>query len=106
MNEKRQITIQELETHFRQLKAEFQKDPYPSLHSRKNKLQKLKQSLLKHEDQLYQALNSDYGERSHFDSMISDFMPSILSMNYTLKHLKKWMKDEKDMRVFCWHLQK
>ncbi|MGL5409528.1 MAG: coniferyl aldehyde dehydrogenase, partial [Shewanella sp.] len=34
----------------------------------------------------------DYGHRSENDSLIADIMPVINNINYTLKHLKSWLK--------------
>ncbi|WP_394203167.1 coniferyl aldehyde dehydrogenase [Shewanella waksmanii] len=70
----------------------FQANPAPSYAERVSQLQSLKQGLIKHQHNLTQALRQDYGHRSIDDSMISDIMPCINNINYSLKHLKKWMK--------------
>ncbi|MGS0673733.1 coniferyl aldehyde dehydrogenase [Shewanella sp. 125m-1] len=66
--------------------------PAPSYDARVEHLKSLKAAILNYQDQLVEALNRDYGNRSIDDSMISDIMPCINNINYSLKHLKKWMK--------------
>lgn len=70
----------------------FQADPAPQYSQRVAQLQALKQALIAHQDKLTNALKQDYGHRSVDDSMISDIMPCINNINYSLKHLKKWMQ--------------
>lgn len=64
----------------------------PSYRQRVDSLTHLKQQLLAHQDELLQALATDYGHRSFDDSLIADILPCINHINYTLKHLKKWMR--------------
>ncbi len=77
------------------LKDLFLKRPYPSYDLRKKKILTLKHSLKLQEDNLYTSLAQDFGHRSHYDSLLSDFLPTIQFINYTLKKLKKWMKPSK-----------
>ena len=73
---------------------DFKSQNNPSLATRQAQLQQLKRALLSHQDELVLALNRDYGQRSKDDSIISDILPCVNNINYTLKHLKKWMKPE------------
>ncbi len=75
-----------------QQREAYEQTPYPTLSSRLTKLQQLKSAIIANQDQLVEALHQDYGQRSFHDSMISDIMPCINSINYTVKQLKKWMK--------------
>ncbi|GAK87305.1 aldehyde dehydrogenase [Vibrio ponticus] len=50
---------------------------------------------MRFQPQLQQALSEDYGYRSEFDSVICDLLPAIEHINYTTKHLRKWMKPDK-----------
>ena len=87
--------MEELNNKFELLKKEYNVNPYPSLQQRKEILQKLKQSLIENEQQIYQALQADYSYRSEFDTLVADLLPSVLTINYTMKKLKKWMKPSK-----------
>ncbi|EGR7969032.1 coniferyl aldehyde dehydrogenase [Vibrio vulnificus] len=73
-------------------KASFREQGAPSRQARQAQLIALKQALLSHQQAIVDALNADYGHRSNDDSRISDIMPCVNNINYTLKKLKGWMK--------------
>lgn len=85
-------SVADIESAFLALKAQYKKYPYPELNERKATLKTLKASLIEHEQAFYDALSADYGYRSEFDSLIADVLPTVMGANYSLKHLKKWMK--------------
>lgn len=70
----------------------FLADPMPSLQQRLDKLNALKRALLSAKTPLCEALSQDYGQRSTHDSLMADILPCVTNINYTIKHLKKWMK--------------
>lgn len=86
---------QDLLNLFTEINSHYHSDPYTTLEQRLDKLKQLKSSLLEHQSLLVEALNSDYGHRSEFDSLICDVLPAVNHINYTIKHLKKWMKPSK-----------
>lgn len=61
---------------------------------RKQQLQKLKGAVLYHEKDLYDALYSDL-KKSAEESWVTEVGFLIAEINYTLKHLKNWMKPKK-----------
>ncbi|QIA63207.1 aldehyde dehydrogenase family protein [Vibrio astriarenae] len=65
------------------------------IEARINNLKLIKQSLIEHRTQLIEALSNDFGCRTEFDTSIADIMPTVAQINYTLKHLKQWMKPSK-----------
>lgn len=73
-------------------KASYRLQPAPTYAQRIEQLNALKKALLAHQQALAGALNRDYGSRSVDDTLISDIMPCINTINYSLKNLKKWMK--------------
>lgn len=73
-------------------KRAYLKQPMPNLQQRKTTLQRLKQSILDHQDALADALMEDFGCRSREETSLAEIMPSIQAINYSLKNLKKWMK--------------
>lgn len=70
----------------------YRSQPAPSYQSRIDQLLALKSAILANQQPLIEALNRDYGNRSKDDSLISDIMPCINNINYSIKNLKKWMK--------------
>lgn len=83
---------QSLQNQFDTQLQHFNQQGAPDYQSRIETLKHLKQQLLAHQAPLVEALAKDYGHRSHDDSLIADILPCINHINYTLKHLKKWMK--------------
>ncbi|OBT09505.1 coniferyl-aldehyde dehydrogenase [Vibrio sp. UCD-FRSSP16_10] len=77
------------------LKHRYAEESYPSIELRKQRLLLLKQSLLEQQNNLIAALCQDFGYRSDFDSIMSDIIPTINHIKYTLKHLDKWAKPSK-----------
>jgi len=76
-------------------KEAFVNDPYLSAQTRIDDLVKLKTVILEHQEALVQALSKDFGCRSVDDSKMGDLMPTIMGINYAIKHIKKWMKPSK-----------
>lgn len=66
--------------------------PNPNYATRVEQLTRLKAAILQFQTPLVEALSQDYGHRSIDDSLISDIMPVINNINYSLKNLKKWLK--------------
>jgi aldehyde dehydrogenase (NAD+) len=61
---------------------------------RKHQLQTLKAAVLKHEQDLYDALYSDL-KKSAEESWVTEIGFLIAEINHTLKHLRDWMKPTK-----------
>ncbi|ARD23475.1 coniferyl aldehyde dehydrogenase [Shewanella japonica] len=89
LNETHQTSLKQ---HLDLQRQAYNSMPAPSYQSRVSKLEQLKAGLLEQSEQFVTALAADYGHRSSNDTMISDIMPCVNNINYTLKNLKKWMK--------------
>ncbi|GAB6262853.1 coniferyl aldehyde dehydrogenase [Photobacterium sp. R1] len=83
------FTLQHIFNHQR---SEFSAQPMPDYANRATALKQLKTALLKNKEALCEALAQDFGHRSHQDTLISDILPCVMQINYTLKRLKKWMR--------------
>lgn len=88
-------TKEQLQASFQELTKNYKKLRYPSYESRIALLDKIKKLMLEHEENIYQALSEDYGYRSEFDSMVTEFVPTISSIKFISGKLKKWMKPSK-----------
>ncbi|WP_257266452.1 coniferyl aldehyde dehydrogenase [Endozoicomonas sp. ONNA2] len=73
----------------------FLKDPNPSYQERVARLKALKKALLSNQDALLTALDEDFGGRSRSESSITEIIPNLGSIHYTIKRLKKWMQPSK-----------
>jgi coniferyl-aldehyde dehydrogenase len=77
------------------LKNSFKKTPFPDIKQRQQDLNTLKALLLDNQDALIKAMDQDFGNRSSDDSKIGDILTTVQGINYSLDHLKKWMKPSK-----------
>jgi coniferyl-aldehyde dehydrogenase len=89
------LSTDSLQTTLNKQKNAYQQAPAPSAQQRIEQLTSLKKALLANQDNLVKALEQDYGQRSENDSLIGDIMPCIMSINYTIKKVKKWMKPQR-----------
>ncbi|EAQ66797.1 Aldehyde dehydrogenase [Marinomonas sp. MED121] len=76
-------------------KLAYAKHPMPSYQERIHKLKALKSALLTFQEPLIQAINQDFSCRSRDETLLAELMPTIESINYAIKHVKKWMKPSK-----------
>ncbi|WP_104400938.1 coniferyl aldehyde dehydrogenase [Vibrio penaeicida] len=80
---------------FHRQKLAFEGEKYPSLSERKQRLTALKEALLLHQDALCEAAAKDFGAKHHYETLLTDILPCIQQIKYSLKHLKSWMKPER-----------
>ena len=73
----------------------YLRDPYPSLEERKRRLTALESILLDNADAIADAIEQDFGHRSHEESKILEIFPCIDGIRDTKKRLRKWMKPQK-----------
>ena len=77
---------------FAQQHAAFQAAPYPSANDRQAKLKLLKKQIGRYQDLLADAMNEDFGHRSHIESKILDLLSSMLDVDHAIAHVRRWMK--------------
>ena len=89
------MSIESLQVLLNTQKTSYQLAPAPSVQQRISQLTQLKNALLTYQDEMVYALDQDYGQRSTQDTLISDILPCVMNINYTIKNLKKWMKPQR-----------
>ncbi|MGJ8687502.1 MAG: aldehyde dehydrogenase family protein, partial [Spongiibacteraceae bacterium] len=78
-----------------QQRSSFNHDDFPNLTIREDRLDRLIALLRDNKQRFSDALASDYGARSHFDSVVFDVLVPIESLKYLRKNTGKWMRPEK-----------
>ncbi|CUB06776.1 coniferyl aldehyde dehydrogenase [Marinomonas fungiae] len=73
-------------------RAAFRKHGQESYQQRREHLTNLKRLLLENREQIVEAINKDYGNRSYHETMIAEIITVADDIDHTLKSLKKWMK--------------
>ena len=76
-------------------RAAYLADPNPSHAQRVADLSSLARMLKENQAALIDAINRDYGNRSEFETLFSEFFVVLEGIRDTLKHLKGWMKPMK-----------
>ena len=76
------------------------KDPYPTLELRLDRINRMIDMLVRHEQRLLEAVKEDFENRSHLMTRVSDIVPTLENLKYVRKHIKRWMKPEKRKSKF------
>jgi coniferyl-aldehyde dehydrogenase len=77
------------------LKNATQKTPFPLAEERQQCLTRLQAALMGHETSLLDALQKDFGHRTHEESRLLELVPLIGEIKHAKRHLAKWMKPSK-----------
>lgn len=88
------FTEQEIQQIVTEQKTFFTQGDTLSYQFRVKQLNNLKQTIIKYQPQLEEALRVDLGKNA-FESYTSEIGFILHSITHTLQHLKKWMKSEK-----------
>ncbi len=68
--------------------------------TRKDRLNRGIDIILKYQDKVVEALNTDFSGRSREVTMLTDVAASIGPMKHSLKHLDKWMRGQRRATMF------
>ena len=89
MNEQRLQDILSLQ------KIAYQRSPASTAKERIDRLARLKRVLVKYQDQMADAINQDYGNRSISETKIGELLTCLEHIKYYSKNLTNWMKPSK-----------
>jgi coniferyl-aldehyde dehydrogenase len=76
-------------------KAAFRKNSNPSAEARIAHLNALKDMLIKYQDRLTEAINTDYGHRSSDEFKLGELLVTLEGLKYCRKHVHAWMRPER-----------
>lgn len=88
-------TFSALELTLAQQQQYFNQHLYPTYQERVEQLTALRKLLLANQPALINAISTDFGHRSADECKIGDILTTVSSVDYTLKHLKRWMKTKR-----------
>jgi len=66
---------------------------------RRQRLDALETAIKSHRDRLADALNTDFGNRSRHESLLTEIVPVLNEIRYTRKRLKRWMRQRVNVGV-------
>ena len=81
-------------------KAEFVKNGIPSYNDRVDVLKRCIALIETHDEQIIEALNQDFQNRSRTEIITSEISQTIRNLNFSVKNLKKWMKPQRRSSSF------
>ncbi|MAK90579.1 MAG: coniferyl-aldehyde dehydrogenase [Oceanospirillaceae bacterium] len=84
--------LQRMQQLFNQQQLAYRQHPLPTAAERISDLKRLKQALLKYRTELATAVNEDFSCRSIDETEIAEIMTCAQGIDYSVKHLKRWMK--------------
>lgn len=82
-------------TTLEQQRRAFLHDGSPSIAQRKANLLKLRAAVLAHRRDVEEAINADFGNRSRHETDIMELLGVVQSIDYLLRHLRRFMKPER-----------
>lgn len=87
--------IDRMEQLFRAQREAFARHPYPTAEERLDQIARIKKMLLEHIDQICEAVNQDFGNRSVDETKIMEIITSLEGVKYNSRKLRQWMKPQR-----------
>ncbi|CDX24906.1 putative coniferyl aldehyde dehydrogenase [Mesorhizobium sp. ORS 3324] len=73
----------------------FEKEPYPSLAVRKDRLKRLLALTEKHEAEICEAIDSDFSGRSAQETRLAELFVVRAGIRHAIRHLRGWMRERR-----------
>ncbi|WP_038342811.1 coniferyl aldehyde dehydrogenase [Acinetobacter sp. A47] len=84
-----------MHTVFRQQRAAFDATPYPDLEHRRSKISAIKKQVIRYQEVIANAVNTDFGSRSKDETKLLDLLGLVLEAEHAIHHVKHWMRPSK-----------
>ncbi|MCO7518584.1 MULTISPECIES: coniferyl aldehyde dehydrogenase [unclassified Pseudomonas] len=81
-----------LETMFAAQRQAFVDNPMPPAAQRRQWLKSLREALVKEQQALIAAIDSDFSGRSRDETLIAELLPSVQGLRHAERHLQRWMR--------------
>ena len=75
----------------------YRDQPYASAAVRQKRLRALKKMLVENRAEICDAIDEDFAGRSKNETLIAEYLPSVMAINDAVRHLKGWMKPDYKM---------
>ena len=94
MNAMQDTTVLELEPTLQRLRQAWQARR-PDYHQRRDDLLRLRKAVVEHQQEMLDALNADFGNRSRHETLLGDVMPVLAEIDHMRAHLRRWMRPQR-----------
>ena len=78
---------------FQLQRAAFERQPFPDLSVRKDRLKRLLALTERHEAEICAAIDADFGGRSAHETRLAELFVVRAGIRHTLSHVKGWMRE-------------
>lgn len=85
-------------------RAAVEKEPYPAVEVRKDRLRRALDAVLKNEMRIVEATQADFGKRPELHALLTDLVLPVSALRYALRHVEGWMRIEKRKPDFPFNL--
>ncbi|MDX8513803.1 coniferyl aldehyde dehydrogenase [Mesorhizobium captivum] len=73
----------------------FEKEPFPSLEVRKDRLKRLLALTEKHEAEICAAIDSDFSGRAQQETRLAELFVVRAGIRHAIRHLRRWMRERR-----------
>jgi len=87
--------VAHLQALFEQQRAAFARAPMPTLHQRLAGLHALRSALVRHQEALIAAVDSDFSARSRHETLLAEILTTLQGIAHTARHLRGWMRPQR-----------
>lgn len=87
--------VADMQRIFNSQRAAYSLRPMPSAEERIASLKRLREVIIKYQDDLADAVSQDFGHRSTHETKIAEVLTSLEAVKYASKNVKNWMKPQK-----------
>ncbi|MBX9599462.1 MAG: coniferyl aldehyde dehydrogenase [Bryobacteraceae bacterium] len=86
------VPTADLQPMLEKLRAGYQANPFPSGQERKQNLRKLKDGLMARQNEFVEAVDQDFGGRSHHETVFAEIFTSANAIRDAVSNLDSWMR--------------
>jgi len=85
----------DLEATFAAQRKAFTGNPMPPAAQRRQWLKSLREALLADQQQLIEAIDTDFSGRSADETLLAELLPSVQGIRHAERHLRRWMRPDR-----------
>ncbi len=97
-----ETSLTEMERVFVEQREAFRRFGAPTAVQRIDRLERAIALVKDYSDQICEAVSADFGSRSMHQSLVSDVISVVTSLNYAKARVRRWMRPERRLLEFPW----
>lgn len=85
-------------------RAAVDKEPYPDVEVRKDRLRRALDAVVKNEKRIVEATQEDFGQRPELTVLLADLLFPVSGLRHALANVERWMRPEKRKADFPFNI--